>query len=193
MDVDAFLRNISDKDTIQEHLTFMALYIALYENFTSTFVDRVMGFLCTPCLEDGKIKYKETPVYREIIKNRIVDAKGNKDVLRATMLWLQEAGAMSQQDYSDFLSIKSIRNSYAHEMARIILEGVPPDDIQWFSRLLDLYGKVDKWWINQIEIPTSGACLPGSYEEDGVANLMLCAFSSVIKSLYLNEDMNQSG
>lgn len=109
------------------------------------------------------------------------------------MLWLKEEGAMSQQDYSDFLSIKSIRNSYAHEMARISLEGVPPDDIQWFSRLLDLYGKVDKWWINQIEIPTSGACLPGSYEEDGVANLMLCAFSSVIKSLYLNEDMNQSG
>ena len=189
MDKDELLLNISDKDTIQNHLTFMALYIALYENFTATFVENVKSFLCDLGIKDGKLNYRETPVYREKIKNRVVDQKGNKDVLKATMLWLQDEGAMSEQDYSDFLEIKSIRNNYAHEMPRLIMEGVPLENIPWFFKLLDLYGKLDKWWINEIELPISGVVLPGTYDESDVENAMLSAFKSVIVSLYRNDDI----
>lgn len=189
MNKEEFLQNISDKDTIQNHLTFMALYIALYENFTTIFVDRVKSFLCDLDITDGELNYRVTPLYREKIKNRVVDQKGNKDILKATMLWLQDEGAMSSQDYSVFLEVKSIRNKYVHEMPRLIIEGVPQDDIQWFSKLLDLYGKLDKWWINEIEIPISGEFLPGTYDKTAVENVMLSAFKSVIVSLYCNDDI----
>lgn len=189
MDKDELLQNISDKDTIQNHLAFMALYIALYENFTATFVENVKSFLCDLSIKDGKLNYRETPAYREKIKNRVVDQKGNKDVLKATMLWLQDEGAMTADDYSNFLEIKSIRNNYAHEMSRLIIEGVPPENISWFFKLLDLYRKLDKWWINEIELPISGIVLPGTYDKSNVENAMLSAFKSVIVSLYRNDDI----
>lgn len=194
MEKDEFLQNISDKNTIQNHLTFMALYIALYENFTATFIENVKAFLCDLSIKDGKLNYRETTLYREKIKNRVIDQNGNKDALKATMLWLQDKGAMSAQDYSDFLQIKSIRNTYAHEMPRLIIEGVPLENIQWFFKLLELYRKLDKWWINEIELPISGIVLPGTYDESNVENAMLSAFKSVIVSLYRNDDIlkNQS-
>lgn len=194
MDKEEFLQNISDKNTIQNHLTFMALYIALYENFTATFIENVKAFLCDLSIKDGKLNYRETTLYREKIKNRVIDQNGNKDALKATMLWLQDKGAMSAQDYSDFLQIKSIRNTYAHEMPRLIIEGVPLENIQWFFKLLELYRKLDKWWINEIELPISGIVLPGTYDESNVENAMLSAFKSVIVSLYRNDDIlkNQS-
>lgn len=194
MEKDEFLQNISDKNTIQNHLTFMALYIALYENFTATFIENVKAFLCDLSIKDGKLNYRETTLYREKIKNRVIDQNGNKDALKATMLWLQDKGAMSAQDYSDFLQIKSIRNTYAHEMPRLIIEGVPLENIQCFFKLLELYRKLDKWWINEIELPISGIVLPGTYDESNVENAMLSAFKSVIVSLYRNDDIlkNQS-
>ncbi|OUQ59017.1 hypothetical protein B5E56_09685 [Flavonifractor sp. An112] len=194
MEKNEFLQNISDKDTIQNHLTFMALYIALYENFTATFIENVKAFLCDLGIKDGKLNYGETALYREKIKNRVIDQNGNKDALKATMLWLQDKGAMSAQDYSDFLQIKSIRNTYAHEMPRLIIEGVPLENIQWFFKLLELYRKLDKWWLNEIEFPISGIVLPGTYDESNVENAMLSAFKSVIVSLYRNDDIlkNQS-
>ena len=194
MEKDEFLQNISDKNTIQNHLTFMALYIALYENFTATFIENVKAFLCDLSIKDGKLNYRETTLYREKIKNRVIDQNGNKDALKATMLWLQDKGAMSAQDYSDFLQIKSIRNTYAHEMPRLIIEGAPLENIQCFFKLLELYRKLDKWWINEIELPISGIVLPGTYDESNVENAMLSAFKSVIVSLYRNDDIlkNQS-
>ena len=94
MDADEFLRNISDKDTIQEHLTFMALYIALYENFTSTFVDRVMGFLCTPYLEDGKMKYKEISKFPSVKKDLAVVVDKNVTAEEIAVL-IKKAGGSS--------------------------------------------------------------------------------------------------
>lgn len=183
MDKEEFLQNISDKNTIQNHLTFMALYIALYENLKATFVENVKSFLCDLGIKDGELNYTETPLYREKVKNR------HKNILIATMLWLQDEGVMSAQDYSDFLKIRSIRNNYAHEMPRLIIEGVPLENIPWFFKLLDLYGKLDKWWINEIELPISGVVLPGTYDESDVENAMLSAFKSVIVSLYRNDDI----
>lgn len=192
MEKDVFLQNITDKGIIQNHLTFMALYIALYENFTITFVEKVKSLLCDQSIQNGKLKYKESSLYQEKIKNRVVDDKGNKDILKATMLWLQNEGAMSEQDYSDFLEIKSIRNTYAHEMARLIVEGVPLDDFHWLIKLLGLYGKLDKWWINEIEIPISGEFLPGTFNEDEVETLILSVFKSVISSLYLSDEAHET-
>ena len=74
-------------------------------------------------------------------------------------------------------------------MPRLIIEGVPLENVQWFFKLLDLYGKLDKWWINEIELPISGVVLPGAYDESDVENAMLSAFKSVIFSLYRNDDI----
>lgn len=74
-------------------------------------------------------------------------------------------------------------------MPRLIIEGVPLENIPWFFKLLDLYGKLDKWWINEIELPISGVVLPGTYDESDVENAMLSAFKSVIVSLYRNDDI----
>jgi len=72
----------------------------------------VKGFLCGDVtVEDGKLVHRETPLYKREIKNRRVDEKGNKNALKATMLWFVGQGAMTHEDYGTFLKIKALRDS----------------------------------------------------------------------------------
>jgi len=46
-----------------------------------------------------------------------------------------------------------------------------------------LYNKLDKWWINEIEIPTSADDIPEDYDRDGVCGgqaLMLSIINEIV-------------
>ena len=49
--------------------------------------------------------------------------------------------------------------------------------------LLELYRKIDKWWINQIEIPISGEDIPDDYDSEQVCGgqaLVLSMINDII-------------
>lgn len=88
-------QNVCDKNALQENLTFIALYIGLYESFADTVESHVESFFCNDAFLDknGKIRYKPSEEYVEEIKNRSVDDKGNHNTLKSTMLWFVENSA----------------------------------------------------------------------------------------------------
>ena len=186
MDFNQILENISDKSRLQDNLTFAALYIALFENFASTVVDRIQSFYCTGFSrkDDGNYEILHSPEYNKRIKNRSVDEKGNKNTLKASILWLQDNGAIDQNDYSLFLEAKQQRNLYAHQLTDIVLREPSEQEIQTFFNLFSLYQRIDRWWINEIEIPCSGEYLPGSYDENEEASVTECLYEIMIAVLY---------
>ena len=77
--------NVIDKDTLRDNFSFVAFFIAVYENFAHLIKEQIKGFYTTGFekSEDGTIHEILLPAYKEKIKNRIVDNKGNKDELKA--------------------------------------------------------------------------------------------------------------
>ncbi len=79
---------------------------------------------------------------------------------------------------------------FSHELIDVVFRGINEEEIKAFFDLFSLYKKIDKWWINEIEIPTSGEFLPGSYDENEVSSVITEFFAMMIGVLYNGESEN---
>ena len=199
------LNNVVDEKILQDNLSFTAFYIAVYENFAYIVQDRIKSFYCHRMTrkEDGTFEYEYDEEYVNLIKNRIVDDKGNKNPLKASVLWFVDAGAITMDDYELFLKIKEQRNVFVHQLTDVILRGNTEEEIVLFFQMFELYQKIEKWWINEIEIPCSGEFLPDSYNRDEVESVITGLYKLMIDVLFLghseklkqfvNEQMRKHG
>lgn len=186
LDIIQGLKNISDREKLSFELSFIALFIAIYEYMIDDIEQNVKSFFCRgfEVDEDGKVIWNLSDEYKEKIKNRRIDERGNKDELKATMLWLKEQGAITEDDYKLFLAIKLKRNDLSHEMIRNIWDGLNDADATLLSSMIELNAKIDKWWINEIEIPTTGQFRPDEYDPNEVLSGTQLMFSMMINTLY---------
>ena len=177
-----WLNNLVDAKILSDNLIFISLFIAVYENFSDYVVSNIESFLCEESIENGEYVIKKTQVYRDEIKNRVVDDKNNKDITKASFLWLKDNTAISGSDYELFLKLKGIRNKYAHELTSIILSGIDEkEDIKLFFDMIALYKKITKWWFINIEAPILGC----EVDEDAeIYNSANGAFDLIINVLY---------
>ena len=177
--------NICDKNALETYLSYMALFIGLYEQMIDMVEERVEWFLCNEFhFENGKFKCIHSKEYNEMIKSRRVDEQGNKNALKATMLWFQSVGAITEADYKDFLRFKKIRDSYVHQMSKHIWEGLNESEAPTIFELLSLYNKIDIWWINEVEIPIDGRFVNADYDHDGVQSFPLITFKMILDTMY---------
>lgn len=98
------LNNIWNKDILQHNLSFLALFIGMYEQFEDKVIENVDCFLNLGCSANDDTHCKKSEYYRQNILNRKVDENGNKNKLKATMLWFVDVGAITPEDYSLFLA-----------------------------------------------------------------------------------------
>lgn len=79
-----------------------------------------------------------------------------------------ESEAITQEDFDNYQKIRKRRNEITHELLKNLNIGFTEDDIKLFVTLTNLYEKIDRWWINEIEIPTSADEISEDYDRDGV-------------------------
>ena len=176
-----WMENILNDDILKDYLTFTSLYIALYENFVDYVESNIKSFLCLEEIEDGKLVYKITPKYRDEIKNRVVDEKNNKNITKASFLWLVDQGALTQSEYVRFLEIKEVRNSYAHDLTNYIINGIDTSHISLMLDMIAMYKKVSKWWFINIDAEIMGYEIDESADIKSLANL---TFDIILNVLY---------
>ena len=179
-----WLSNITNKDLLQDNLTFASLYIAVYEHMTDYVVSNLKSFLCDWGVKDGKEYYIETDIYKTEIKNRIVDDRGNKDITKSSFLWLIDNGAITQVDYQIFLDSKLLRNKYAHELTSVIYQGVDESEIKLFFNMFEVYQKISKWYFINIEAPIMGEELPDDVDLLQVQTAANIMFGMILEVLY---------
>ena len=100
------------------------------------------------------------------------------------MLWFMENGAITQDDYKSFLELKDLRNIFVHEMTEYLWKGLYEAHAKALGDLLSLYRKIERWWINEIEIPIAGDEVPNGYNSDTVISGILLTFDMMIDVLY---------
>lgn len=179
-----WFENLINKDYLQDNLTFASLFIALYENMTDYVVSNVKAFLCDIGVKDGEMIYIETGEYVSVIRNRIVDDKGNKDRTKASFLWLVDQGAITSVDYDKFLQIKKIRNKYAHELSNVIMLGIQENEIALLFDMHSLYSAISRWFFVEIEAPIMGYVIPENTDVSSIQNGANYAFSIMLNVLY---------
>jgi hypothetical protein len=185
MSIEKF-KNIIDKDILGTNMMLVSLFVTVYENFCDFCEERVKNFLCYQEIKESKMVIIETEEYKTQIKDRLIDGK-YKDKLKSTILWFVDNGAIIQNDYDIFLKIKEKRNTYVHEMFEQLLEGVSQSDIHLFCELLLLYRKIDKWWINEIEIAFVDYEISTDYDRDAVKSGNFIVLEMMLQVLFFNK------
>ena len=181
------LNNIWNKDILQHNLSFLALFTGMYEQFEDKVIENVDCFLNLGCSANDDTHCKKSEYYRQNILNRKVDENGNKNKLKATMLWFVDVGAITPEDYSLFLNIKEARNIYVHQLTKCVVNGISDKDIDMLVQLLNLFYKIDNWWINEIEIPTSGISASDDYPTEEAYSMIYTIYRDMINILFLGK------
>ena len=171
----------------QHNLSFLALFIGMYEQFEDKVIENVDCFLNLGCSANDDTHCKKSEYYRQNILNRKVDENGNKNKLKATMLWFVDVGAITPEDYSLFLNIKEARNIYVHQLTKCVVNGISDKDIDMLVQLLNLFYKIDNWWINEIEIPTSGISASDDYPTEEAYSMIYTIYRDMINILFLGK------
>lgn len=131
---------------LRTNLAVASLYIAAFEMLKETIIERAKEFFCCGFDESGIIT---TPRYQEKVLSK------NRSRLYASFQWLKEQEVIDDNDVAKFEQIKEIRNQLAHEIPRLLTDGLPESWPSRFSDLISLVGKIEHWWIVNIEIPTN--------------------------------------
>lgn len=181
------LNNIWNKDILQHNLSFLALFIGMYEQFEDKVIENVDCFLNLGCSANDDTHCEKSEYYRQNILNRKVDENGNKNKLKATMLWFVDVGAITPEDYSLFLNIKEARNIYVRQLTKCVVNGISDKDIDMLVQLLNLFYKIDNWWINEIEIPTSGISASDDYPTEEAYSMIYTIYRDMINILFLGK------
>lgn len=179
-----WLINTTDKNILQTNLSFISLFIAVYENMVDYVETNLESFLCDEYIANGELKYKKTPEYKKEILDRIVDDKGNKNVTKACFLWLVDNSAITQDDYEDFLVIKKVRNRYAHNLTEVIYQSVSEHEVKTFAKMRDLYRKISKWYFLNIDAAIMSYELPDESDWNDVLSGVDIMFSMIIDILF---------
>lgn len=131
-------------EVLRANLIMASLYIAAFEMLKNTIIDRIRNYHIIG--HDGNDwiidqKYEESVLRR------------NRSPVYASLDWLKEMGAITDGDITVFARVKECRNELAHEITRMLMDGLPNNFSERFEELVALLEKIEKWWIVNVEIP----------------------------------------
>ena len=165
--------NILDKNIVKTNVNFAALFVMNCECLKDYVISQVKGFYCDDLyFENDEAIYIESEAYKQEVRTL------DKQLENASLKWFMESEAITQEDFDNYQKIRKRRNEINHELLKNLNIGFTEDDIKLFVTLTNLYEKIDRWWINEIEIPTSADEIPEDYDRDGV-----CGGQAIVLSI----------
>ena len=99
-----------------------------------------------------------------------MQSKKNRTI-RSTIKWFLDEGAINEEDVKFFKVATDLRDKFAHDMFELLTESINQQEIDVFYKLIELYKKVDNWWLVEIELPTSGNAYDPNLEYDKAGSL----------------------
>lgn len=169
--------NLLNPEILRDNLVFASVYIALYEMLEDIVIEKAKDFYLSG-LKNGKFIYRN---YESEVLSK------DKRIVKASLLWWKEVGAIDDNDIALFEKIKYVRNRLTHELTTVICEGVPNETVLLFSELIHLINKIEKWWLLEVEIPTSCDYLPNEIEDVISSNMILADIITNVELFNSNE------
>ena len=175
MDSD-FLEIVSNKEKIQKELVFYSLFLMVFENFVSFWMEQSRSFYANDfswdeenkkliCkfskreVENGEIRFvadKEAEKkYIDEVLHTIKYKNGNWNPKMSLFRWMVAFGLIEENDYSILEKCYELRNTYGHEIASCIERYVTKEEKQSLKMLIEIAKKASRNWILMVEIPAN--------------------------------------
>lgn len=156
--------NIIDKGKLTENLTFAGVFIAYVERLQHTATENLRGFF----FDSGTNILKEDQSSISF-KKHVLSLRGK--LYDSVFQWFVNMNAIDEEDYKTISDARDRRNYIAHHMDKFLLKGKTEEDSKLFLQIIEIYKKLDRWWINEIEIPTSIDADQGEYDSAQVFSI----------------------
>lgn len=151
--VKASWERVLHPETLKTNIITASIFSMAFEMLKSSIIEKIEGFFTNGFNEDGMIV---SPEYKEKVLSL------NRSPLYASLKWLQDMGAIDDEDLERFEHIKRYRNTLAHEMLTFASSGVDFDVAEAFEEMVCLLRKVEIWWFENLEM----AIDPDAYPDD---------------------------
>ena len=173
---------------IRPFLITASLYITAFELLKDSIAKRIEDFFLidTKCRNhDIQKEYdEEMRPYREKHK----DKKDKKSY--ASLDWLIDVGAISEEDIKRYDDVRSFRNEIAHEMLNLMsvktAENLEKMN-QHFATILELLRKIETFWILNVDVP----CNP-DYDGKEISAKEVIPGPIMAMEMLMNEALEQS-
>lgn len=175
MDSD-FFDIVTNREKIRKELIFYSLFLMVFENFVSYWMDQVRSFyansfswdedrktlICNfvkPCTKNGKMEFvpdkdKEREFNDEVF-HLVKKKDGNWNPKLSLFRWMVNFGLIEEKDFQTLSRCYDKRNIYGHEIASCLEKVVPLEDKQLLKDLIKIAKKASRQWILNVEIPTN--------------------------------------
>lgn len=142
------LENVFLEEKLQSTISFVSLFVLVFESFKSMVIDKPKSFYCLPGMQmkNGEFVYQETERYKEQVR------KLAQKPLHASLKWFVQQGAIGKSDLERVIEIELKRNYFVHELFNVIFYGITDADKKLLTDLFSIYRKIDSWWIYNVEI-----------------------------------------
>lgn len=148
------LEKFFNPEILKQNLIIASLFIAVFDNFKANIIDRVKDFYFSG-IKDGVEQFED---YEQNVLNKVT-SKNNKQI-KATLLWLKENDFITEAEEILFTKFTNTRNQLAHEMNRMLINGFSEDIYELYAEMINLFSKIEKKWIMDIEIPINPPDIP---------------------------------
>jgi len=157
-----------------------SIFITAFEVLKQSIVGRPRTFFADGYDKNGPVVGAE---YEAEVLSR------NKSPTYASLDWLKHLGAINDADIQIFESIKNTRNSLAHELHRVVLEGVDFKHIERFEELVALLRKIEVWWVVNVEIPVNPDFDGQEIDEEGIVPGPVLMLQMMLEVVSGNEEL----
>jgi len=181
-----------DPKILRNRLIAGALFITAFEMLKDSIVDRIRDFFCFGFDENGDLISDD---YRAKVLSL------HKKPLEASLLWLENMGAIDASDIKKYRTLTDARNNLAHEMLAVI-SGQKEIDLQvLFEDLLALLRKIDVWWVVNLDLATDPDMADKEIDEKDITPGSMMIFQMLMDvalgdeeqaEAYINEMMKRS-
>ena len=163
-----------EPQTIRATLTFAGIYQITHEMIKRSVVQEIRNFFCVDVSESRKRDYE-----REVL------SKEPKRAFAASLLWLVEAGAISDAQARRLDAIYDHRHELTHELVRFVVDPDSDPDVGLLTDALEILKALDRFW-SQIEIDIGSFEHLGAVDVDEVTPLSTVVLQSCVKA-YIEE------
>lgn len=172
-------KNILDENILKYNVSFAAIFVLNYECLKDYVINQVRDFYSDNGKWDGdNYISEETAEYKK--KVRALD----KNIENASLKWFLQLDVITVDDFEKYQVIRKRRNDITHELLKNLNDGFTENDVKLFGDVLEIYNKIDKWWINEIEIPITENDISEDYNRNEVCGAQAMILS-VINSIVL--------
>lgn len=148
-----------DPEILKPALFLDTMYITTFEILKNSIVDRIKDFYSIGWSLEGST---QSPEYQAKVLVR------NKSSIYASLNWLREQEAISDDDLKTFELLKKTRNLLAHQLFEVVTGQAESNHTEQFPVLVELLRKIEVWWVVNVEIPTNPDYSDTEIDEEGI-------------------------